>query len=81
MYLNILHLNYVPRIWRYSLINVVKCPAIMENVWIENGEIVWVDDAFTDHYMENLVDEDFDEGSIKLKVDHQDDSNAQYIDD
>ena len=53
----------------------------MENVWIENGEIVWVDDAFTDHYMENLVDEDFDEGSIKLKVDHQDDSNAQYIDD
>ena len=49
--------------------------------WIENGEIVWVDDAFTDHYMENLVDEDFDEGRIKLKLDHQDDSNAEYIDD
>lgn len=52
----------------------------MENVWIENGEIVWVDDAFTDHCMENLVDEDFDERRIKLKLDHQDDSNAEYID-
>ena len=49
--------------------------------WIENGEIAWVDDAFTDHYMENLVDEDFVEGRIKLKLDHQGESNAEYIDD
>ena len=29
--------------------------------------------------MEILVDEDFDEGSMELKLDHQDDSNAENI--
>ena len=28
----------------------------MENGWIENSEIVWVDDAFPDDIMEILVD-------------------------
>ena len=53
----------------------------MENDWIENSEIVWVDDAFPDDIMEILVDEDFNEGSMELKLDPQYDSNAENIDD
>ena len=44
-------------------------------------EIVWVDDAFADGIMEILVDEDFDEESMELKLDPQDDSNAENVDD
>ena len=36
------------RSWNCYLLDMVKCPDIMENVWIENSEIVWVDDAFPD---------------------------------
>ena len=53
----------------------------MENGWIENSEIVWADDAFAVGIMEILVDEDFDEVSMKLKLDPQDDSNAENTDD
>ena len=53
----------------------------MENCWIKNGEIVWVDDAFPDNIMEILVDEDFDKGSTEVELDPQDDSNARNIDD
>ena len=53
----------------------------MEKVWIKNSEIVWVDDAFPHDIMEILVDEDFDGGSMELKLDPQDDSNAENIDD
>ena len=47
----------------------------MENGWMENGEIVWVDDAFPDDIVEILVDEDFDEGNMELKLDPQNDEN------
>ena len=40
-----------------------------------------VEDAFASSIMEILVDEDFDEGSMELKLDPQDDSNAENIDD
>ena len=53
----------------------------MENGWIENSDIIWVEDAFADGIMEILVDEDFGEGSMELKLDPQDDSNAENIDD
>ena len=53
----------------------------MENGWIKNSEIVWVEDAFASSIMEILVDEDFDEVSMELKLDSQDDSNAENIDD
>ena len=53
----------------------------MENGWIANSEIVWVDGAFPPDIMETLVDEDFDEGSMELELDPQDDSNAENIDD
>ena len=46
LYLHILRSNYVARIWKSSLLNTVKYPRIMENSWMENGEIVWVDDLF-----------------------------------
>ena len=52
----------------------------MQNDWIENNEIVWVDDAFPDDIMEILVDEDFNEGIMKLKLDPQYDSNTENID-
>ena len=38
-----------------------------------------VEDAFASSIMEILVDEDFDEGSMELKLDPQDDSNAEKI--
>ena len=34
---------------------------------MENGEIVWVDDAFPDNIMDILVGEDFDEGNMELE--------------
>ena len=51
----------------------------MENVWIKNSEIVWVDDAFPDDIMEILVDEDFDEESMELKLDPLDDSMLKIL--
>ena len=53
--------KYVARILRYSLLIAIKCLSIMEDGWIKNSEIVWVDDAFPDDIMQILVDEDFDE--------------------
>ena len=47
LYLHILHSNYVARIWKCSLLDVVECTSIMENGWMENGEIFWVDDFQT----------------------------------
>ena len=50
--------------------------------WLDGkGEIVSVDDAFPDNIMEILVDKYFDEGSIELKLDPQDDSDNENIDD
>ena len=48
---------------------------------MENGEIVWVDNASPDDIMDILVDQDFDEGSMKLELDPQDDSDDENIDD
>ena len=48
---------------------------------MENGEIFWVDDAFPDDIMDILVDEDFDEGSMELELDPQDDSDDENTDD
>ena len=45
LYMHILHSNYVAKSY---LLDMVKCPDIMEKVWIENSEIVWVDDPFPD---------------------------------
>ena len=81
LYLLILHSNYVARIWKCSLINVVEYPGIMENGWMENGEIFWVDDALPYNIMDILVDEDFDEGSMELELDPQDDSDDENTDD
>ena len=81
LYLLILHSNYVTRIWKCSLINVVEFPGIMENGWMENSEIFWVDDAFPDDIMDILVDEDFDKGSMELELDPQDDSDDENTDD
>ena len=53
----------------------------MDNGWIENRQIVWVDGAFPDDIMEILVNEDFYEGSMELQLDSHDDSNAENIDD
>ena len=39
---------------------------------MENGEIVWVDDASLDNIMDILIDQDFDEGSMELELDPQD---------
>ena len=44
----------------------------MNNGWMENTEIVWVDDAFPDNIMEILVDEDFVELSMELELDSHD---------
>ena len=52
LYLHILHSNYIARIWKCSLFNVVECPSIMKNGWMKNGEIFWVADAFPDDIME-----------------------------
>ena len=81
LYLHILHFNYIARIWKCSLLKVVKCSSIMENGWMENVEIIWVDDAFPDDIVEILVDEGFDKGSMELELDPQDDSNDENIDD
>ena len=81
LYLDILRSNYVARIWKCSLLNVVEYPGIMQNGWMENGEIVWVDDAFPDNIMDILVGEDFDEGSMELELDPQDDSDDENTDD
>ena len=80
-YLHILQSNYLARNWKCHLLNVPKRQSIMENGWIENSDIIWVEDAFADGIMEILVDEDFGEGSMELKLDPQDDSNAENIDD
>ena len=53
----------------------------MQNGWMENGEIVWVDDTFPDNIMDILVGEDFDEGSMELELDPQDDSDDENTDD
>ena len=58
-----------------------QAPKHYGNDWIENSEIVWVDDAFPDDIMEILIDEDFNEGSMELNLDPQYDSNAENIDD
>ena len=55
VYLYILRPNYIKRIWKWSLVKVVECPSIMENDRMENGEIVWIDDAFPDDIMEILM--------------------------
>ena len=81
LYMHILHPNYVARTWKCFLVNVVERPSIMENGWIKNGEIVWVDDAFPDNIMEILVDKDFVEGSMELDLDPQVDSDDENIDD
>ena len=39
-----------------------------------------VDDAFPDDIMDILVDEDFDEGSMELELDPQDDSDDENTD-
>ena len=66
LYLHILPpYNYVAKIWKCSLLNVVECPSIMENGWMENAEIVWVDDAFPDDIMDIVVAEDLDEGIME----------------
>ena len=65
LYLHILPSNYVAKVWKCSLLNVVECPSIMENGWMENAEIVWVDDAFPDDIMDIVVDEDLDEGNME----------------
>ena len=44
---------------------------------MENGEIVWADDAFPDNIMDILVDE----GNMELELDPQDDSDDENIDD
>ena len=56
LYLHILLSNYVARIWICYLLNVVKCPSIMENSWIESSEIIRVDDAFPQDIMKILFD-------------------------
>ena len=53
----------------------------MKNGWMENGEVVWVDDAFPDDIMDIQVDEDFDEGNTELKLNPQDDSDDENVDD
>ena len=79
--MHILHSNYVAKIWKCFLLKYVKCSSIMKNYWMENGEIIEVDDAFPDNIMEILVDEDFDEESMELQLHPQDDSNDENIDD
>ena len=64
LYLHILRSNYVARIWKCSLLNLVEYPSIMENGWMKNGEIVWVDNTFPDDIMDILVDENFGEGNM-----------------
>ena len=81
LYLHILHSNSVARIWKCSLLNVVEYPSIMENGWMENGEIIWVDDAFPDDIMDIFDEKDFNEGSMELELDPQDDSDDENIDD
>ena len=48
---------------------------------MENGEIIWVDDAFPDDIMDIFDDKDFNEGSMELELDPQDDSDDENIDD
>ena len=72
LYLHILRSSYVARIWKCSLLNEVGYPSIMENGQMENGQIVWVDDASPDDIMDILIDQDFDEGSMELELDPQD---------
>ena len=50
-------------------------------VWMENGEIIWVDDAFPDDIIDILVDKDFDKGNMELELDPQDDSDDRNIGD
>ena len=63
------------------LLNVVEYLSIMENGWIENNEIVWVDDAFPDDIMDIFVDEDFEEVNMELELDPQADSHDENTDD
>ena len=42
---------------------------------------LWVDDAFLEDIMEIRADENFDEGSMELELDPQDDPNDENIDD
>ena len=42
---------------------------------------LWVDDAFLEDIMEILVDENFDEGSMELELDPQDDPDDENIGD
>ena len=67
--------------WKCFLLNDVKRQNIIENGWVKNSETVWVDDTFPDNIMEILVDEDFEKGIMELKLDPQDDSIAENIDD
>ena len=80
LYLLILHSTYVARTWKCSLTNIVEYPGIMENGWMENDEIFWVDDAFPDNIMNILVNKDFEEGSMELELDPQDDSDDENTD-
>ena len=79
LYQDILRPNYVARIWKCFLLHVVECPCIMENGWMKNGEIFWVDDAFPNDIMIILVDEDFDKRSMELELNPQDDSDNENI--
>ena len=56
-YLHILRYNYALRIWKCSLLNEVEYPSTMENGWMENREIVSVDDVFPDNIMDILTKE------------------------
>ena len=79
--LYILHSNYVARIWKFYLLNVIKCPSTMGNGYIKKSEFVWVDDTFPDDIMGTLDDKHLDKGRIELGLDPQDDSNAENSDD
>ena len=57
LYLHMLQANYVAKIWRSALISMIDYANIVENGWMENGEIVWVDDIFPNDIEEILIDE------------------------
>ena len=51
--------NFVAKIWKSSNLAWHDMPDIIDNGWLENGEIHWVENVFPDDIEDILVDPEF----------------------
>ena len=59
--LHTLRANYVAKVWKCSLENMVDYPDITLHGWNEDGSVKWVDEVFPNDVEEILLHEEYDD--------------------